>query len=396
MNRFKLIIPVIIYFLTLFFLVVYSYSQIDLNLTLSSNGLYQSFQKQLIYLGYFNRPLSTLIYTILVLILFLIYCYIIKLVRLKFLSTGTIIQLILLSILFLFLSYPAFSHDIFNYLFDDRIVTKYFANPYIHKALDFPSDPWIRFMHWTHRTYPYGPVWLIITLPFSFLGFGKFTISLLNFKLMFVLFHLGNIFLISKILEKISPKNRLVGISFYAFNPLILIESLVSPHNETMMLFFLLLAVYEILIQKKLVLSIVSLSLSAGIKFITLILLPLLFLVNPFFNKNRQALFLKLMLVFLLPFIIIQTYLRTSYPWYFITVIGAGSLVMESKTITTLLFGVTFGGLLYYIPYLYIGYYASGVTSAQIILFVIPVVLAIIWLIAGFIREKIAIKTSWE
>jgi len=64
----------------------------------------------------------------------------------------------------LLFSYPFLSHDLFNYLFDAKIVTFYHQNPYILKALDFPSDPWLRFMHWTHRTYPYGPSFLFLTL----------------------------------------------------------------------------------------------------------------------------------------------------------------------------------------------------------------------------------------
>ncbi|MBI5123164.1 hypothetical protein HZA75_04880, partial [Candidatus Roizmanbacteria bacterium] len=271
----------ITYLVTLFTFAIYSYSQIDLNLTLSSNSLYQYFQQQLIYIGYFNRPLSTIIYILLLFLFFIFYFLFLWLVKQKKLTQLNILWLIIGSSVILFFAYPAFSHDIFNYMFDARIVTKYFSNPYFHTALDYPNDLWTRFMHWTHRTYPYGPVWLSITLPFSFAGFGKFVLTLFNYKLMFLLFHIGNIYLIYKILKKVFPKGVNLGLVFYALNPLILIESIVSPHNEVVMLFFLLLAVYTLFFKRNLLIAVVSLLLSAGVKFITIILLPLFMLGSP-------------------------------------------------------------------------------------------------------------------
>jgi hypothetical protein len=274
-------------------------------------------------------------------------------------------------------------------MFDARIVTKYFQNPYIHKALDFPVDPWIRFMRWTHRTYPYGPIWLLVTLPVSFLGFGKFVLTLMNFKLMFLLFYLGNIFLIGKILGKTSPQNRLLGVSLYAFNPVILLESLVSPHNESAMLFFLLLAIYMGIIKKNNFWWIGGLLLSGGIKFISLILIPLKY----FFGKNimienKYVNFLKACLLLLTPLIIYQIYQRDPYPWYFITLIGIASLLSFYSKIRLLIYGVTLGSLLYYTPYLYTGYYPSYVRTAQTLMFTVPAIMAIMWVLIIQIFSK--------
>ncbi len=163
------------YGLGLLALTIYSYSQIDLNLTLSSNAVYQSFQQTMIWLGYFNRPLSTTIFLVLVFLLFAIYYLLLRLVKQGRLEERQFWILVILTLGISVFAYPAFSHDIFNYMFDARIVTTYGLSPYQYKALDFPADLWIRFMHWTHRYYPYGPTWLLLTLPFSFSGFGKFT-----------------------------------------------------------------------------------------------------------------------------------------------------------------------------------------------------------------------------
>ena len=50
-----------LFLLSLSFL-IYTYTQVDLNLTLSNNTIYQSIQSQLTNIGYFNRPLSTKIF----------------------------------------------------------------------------------------------------------------------------------------------------------------------------------------------------------------------------------------------------------------------------------------------------------------------------------------------
>ncbi|MDO8515495.1 MAG: hypothetical protein Q7S14_03265, partial [bacterium] len=152
------------YFFVLFLLSIYSYSQIDLNLTLLQTPWFLQFKETMINLGYYNRPLSTLAFIILVLLL-----YILKPKKIILAIGG-------LCLISLF-SYPFLSHDFFNYIFDARIITTYHLNPYFYKALDFPADDWIRFMQWTHRTYPYGPVWLIVTLIPSFLGFSKFILT---------------------------------------------------------------------------------------------------------------------------------------------------------------------------------------------------------------------------
>src|SRR3989338_3755047 len=199
MDSKKSVLLTLLYSLTLVLLVLFSYTQVDLNLTISSNPIYQKAQQFLTYIGYFRRPYASFLYLIILAGLYITYSIILRMASRKNFSLGFLWQVIGLSMIFLFFAYPAFSHDFFNYMFDARIVTTYHLNPYFYKALDFPADLWIRFMHWTHRTYPYGPIWLLVTLPFSFLGFCKFVLTLVLFKVMFLIFYLSNIFLIWKI-----------------------------------------------------------------------------------------------------------------------------------------------------------------------------------------------------
>ena len=77
--------------LLLFGLGVYSYSQIDLNLTLLQTSWFLGFKNQMIQLGYFNRPLSTGIFILITLLLFIflhLFCIQSRKISLKKLLIG--------------------------------------------------------------------------------------------------------------------------------------------------------------------------------------------------------------------------------------------------------------------------------------------------------------------
>lgn len=339
---------IVLYLLVLFLLGIFSYSQIDLNLTLFSHPYFLWFQYQMIQLGYYRRPISTAIYLSLIIILYTLYFFLLR-------NSPKIPKLFFAGVCLIgLLSYPAFSHDFFNYLFDAKIVTHYGQNPYLLKALDFPADPWIRFMHWTHRTYPYGPTWLLVTLPFSFFGFGKFILTVLNFKVLFISAYLGSVYLIKKIAGN---KSAL----FFAANPLVIIESLVSPHLDAVMAFFFLLALY-FNFQKKKIWAILSLLFSGGIKYLTLITLPL-------FWKSKKILeyCLPLLLLALIPIIL----MREIYPWYFLPIIGLCSLLITNRKVYLLATAASLGLLLRYSVLLFFGqeilYWENILTAIPII-----------------------------
>ena len=368
----------------LILLTLYSFSQIDLNLTLSGYFHYQKFQNMMIDLGYYRRPLSTVIFLILLLFSFLIYLKWLKLFHKYKISRNQLKWLLLIIVLAGIVSYPAFSHDFFNYLFDARIVTKYHLNPYVYSALDFPQDLWTRFMHWTHRTYPYGPVWLAATLPFSFIGFQKFVLTLLSFKFLFVLIYSGNLFLIGKITALSKQGINIRNMLYFGLNPLVIIESLVSPHNESLMLFFLLLFFYYYW-KKKRGLALMFLGLSVLVKYLTGAIIPLLLIPAKKLKENREF-FLTASLAAVTSLLLYQIYLREAYPWYFLTIIGVVSLLKNSylRLFTAVL---SFSALLRYTPFIYYGRYDQTVLLLTETLFLVPLAL-----VAPFLLFKILFK----
>ena len=120
----------IIYYLLLLALSIYSYSLIDLNLTMINHPLWNWFRSQIINIGYFKRELSWWIYFTIICLLFVFYFLIIKQSK----KISPVRLAIIIGGILLF-SYPFLSHDFFNYMFDAKILTFYGKNPYLFKAL---------------------------------------------------------------------------------------------------------------------------------------------------------------------------------------------------------------------------------------------------------------------
>ncbi len=287
---------IVFYGLLLAAFTVYSYSLIDVNLTLFNNHYWAAFRQQAISLGYFHRNLSSVIYLAAVILFFLFNWYFVKRyknVNLKWLTilTGGI----------LLFSYPLVSHDLFNYIFDAKIITVYHKLPYFYTAQRFPGDPWLRFLQWTDRTYPYGPTFIWLTAIPSFLAVNKFILNFFFFKLMWMIFYAAGVYALAKMNKKWAV--------IFATHPLIIIEALVNTHNDLIMVSAAIVGLYLLMEKKQAVWGRLFLLFSAGIKYLTL---PFIF-----FRKNRKV----LDLIFGI-FLVLMLYLsltREIQPWYFLS-----------------------------------------------------------------------------
>ena len=124
----------------------------------------------------------------------------------------------------------------------------------------------------------------------------------------------------------------------------------------------------------------------------TIGLLPLYVLV--FFSRkiNWQQV-LKIMIVFLLIFLIPVIFEREPYPWYFITVLGMASLIIKSSFVAFVFSGLSLGLLLRYAPFLYFGDYKPPVPVLTFWLTVISLLLSItVWLAVRLYYFKVLKK----
>lgn len=255
------------------FLFVFSYSYVDLNLTLSQNSAVLRFVSLMQQLGYYNRPIAAMTYLVFLIIAFSFFIFNLWLFYKSKIGFSYFKIAVFTNTAILVFAYPFLSSDLFNYIFDAKIIAHYHSNPYTHKPLDFEGDEWLRFMRWTHRYSPYGPLWLAASVIPAILGFGKFILNFLTFKIFIGVFHLINSYIIFNILRKIDSKNILLGTAFYALNPLFLIEGVANGHNDIVLTSFLILTVY-FYVNKKYMKSFVSIVLGTLIKYIPILNMP--------------------------------------------------------------------------------------------------------------------------
>lgn len=360
-------------------LFLYSYTQVDLNLTLSQVSVWQDIQKIFQYIGYYKRPLSTGIYVSLIGIFYALYAVVIHMCHKRRMERVTLWRIIFLISAFLVLSYPAFSYDMFNYMFTAKTVLIYHKNPYTVTPQQFIGfDSWIYFMRWIHLPSAYTPVWIFLTLPFYLLGFGYFLLIMWNIKILVAASYLVVVWCIEQILNLADRKHSLIGVAIYALNPLIIIESLVNAHNDSVMMMLAMFAILLYMLKRPLA-SWLLLSLSIGLKLMTTFLLPLYF-----FHFNR-----KYLLVAMVIGLILVLFQREVLPWYMLWIMPFVALLPEKTDVTILAGAYSLGLLLRYVPYLYLGHWNDPAPYIKEVATISSVIIAV--LIVGI---RVAVQRS--
>ncbi len=350
----------ILFTVTLFSLIIYSYALVDPNFTLINNSAWTQFRNAMVQFGYYQGVASSAVYLTIVMVLFYAHYLLVKHAQ----KTSLKFILIALGVTSV-LSYPFLSHDLFNYMFDARIFTHYGQNPYLHKALDFPHDEWLRFMHWTHRTYPYGPTFLPLTFVPAYLSLGKLLLNLALFKAFFFSFFATA----AVALYRINKKWAL----FFATNPLVIIEGLVNGHNDLLAVSIALISIC-LLRENKSVWARIILVVSGGIKYITA---PFVF-VGKKDSKATRAVFI---ITFgLLAYLAFTTEIQG---WYFLVLFGFLPYYERILDKANILFA---GLLVAYYPFVR----AAGWGEAQIdAKHTIIIVFFILFLLSLKLRKKI-------
>lgn len=357
----------------------YSYTQVDLGLTLTHASIWRSIQTWFQHIGYFNRPLSTGIFLTLLAGMFLLYGFALRIFAVKKMGTRELWGMVIAVVATMVLSYPAFSYDFFNYLFTAKTVLVYHKNPYGVTPLQFAGvDPWLSFMHWTHQASAYTPLWILATLPPFLLGFGFFLPLIWNLKLLIAASYVLTIVGIGKVLEQDDPERKTLGMAVLAFNPLIIIECIISPHNDILMM---ALAVWAIVVyrNKKKWTSWILLSLSIAMKMMTLCLIP------AFFTGWKR----RIALVGMIAGFIAVLFQREVLSWYWVWIVPFIALVPDITALLIINVGVSLGLLLRYAPFLYFGHWNDPVFMIKEWGTWVPISVSVLIAIGMVISKKI-------
>jgi hypothetical protein len=360
-------------------LFLFSYTQVDLSLTLSKVSIFQVIQKTFQYVGFYQRPTATLWYVLLVVFFFFLYGLVLYAVKSRKIAIREVWILITVAVLLLVLSYPAFSYDIFNYMFYAKEVLVYQKNPFLVTPLQFTGvEPWLSFMHWTHVSSPYAPLWILVSIPPYLLGFGYFLLILWNFKLLAAFWYIVAAVYISKILGIRDKDNKDLGVVLFAFNPLIIFEALVSGHNDIAMMAFAMMSIYYFAVKQR-PLSYLLLALSVATKLMTIFLYPVIV-----FGYKKWYAFVAMSIGLVL--VLTQ---REIQPWYFMWIIPFVALIPEHDVLAVLSGGISMGLILRYAPYFYYGDWNNPVPKIELWATFIPIIAVISLIIVRELHRRI-------
>ncbi len=352
-------------FLSLF--TIFSYAYVDPGLFYLKN-IYSG-------LAFDNRFLTTVFYVSFILTFFIFYGIFIWLGIRKRLNTKDTFLLLGITVGVLLFSYPAMlSYDIFNYIATSKVLFFYHENPYIIMPIEFTNDPLLSFTHAANKIALYGPSWILLTGIPHFAGFNNFILTLFSFKLFIVLFYLATVFLIWKM------SRNVISVYLFALNPLVVIETLISSHNDMVMIFFVLLSIF-LLMKKKIFIASISLFFSILIKYATMLLIPIflyaLWKIIKGEEINWKSIFYLSSLLMFVGFLL-SPIREEIYPWYAIWYLPFVFLNLDKKLLVNVYLLFSFSLLLRYTPYMLTGTY-GGQTPVlkEAISFILPVLYSI-------------------
>jgi hypothetical protein len=158
------------------------------------------------------------------------------------LLTGALLAAVLL------LSYPLGAIDVLVYAIYTRGWALHGLNPLAVSPAQYPAgDPWLSLAaEWINAPSPYGPVWQVLSLGAYYAGGGDFLLQIYALKALAILAYLGCAIVIYRILRQTRSDWALAGTLAFAWNPLVLIEVARDAHNDIVMIFFMLAAVWAL------------------------------------------------------------------------------------------------------------------------------------------------------
>jgi len=326
-----------------------------------------------------NRMLNSAVYTGMVAGMFAAYILMLGFVSLRKPGIRTIYIYISVLVVFLFFSFPAFSNDIFNYIATAKVTYFYRENPYLVMPIDIPNEPMLAFMHAANKTALYGPVWILMTIVPHVVGVGNLLTTMYAFKLFVIVFYV----LLVRLIWTVTRSVR--AVAFFAFNPLVVIDTLISAHNDVVMMYLALTSLY-VLKKKRYTYAVILFVASVLIKGATLFLLPVFLYVWWRQGKGHvdweRVWFLGAVCMFAI--FMLSPVREEIYSWYFIWVLAFVSLRKNIDIYTAVAFGFTFGLPLRFVPYAATGEW-TGITPIvkKAVTIVFPALSLVLYLAIG-------------
>lgn len=193
-------------------------------------------------------------------------------------SLNTLLIVAVFIRLILVFSFPHLSDDVYRFIWDGRVMHAGYS-PYSHLPVDLvnvhPSLVRGLFNELNSQAYysVYPPLAQATFYLASLFQSASFLSEVIVMKILLLGCEIGTIALIIRLLKRWNlPVHHVL---IYAFNPLIVIEIMGNLHYESMMIFFLLMAVW-MLHNQRIIAGALFFALSVGAKLLTLMFVPAL------------------------------------------------------------------------------------------------------------------------
>jgi hypothetical protein len=185
------------------------------------------------------------------------------------------------------------SQDILSYIIYARMEAIYHVNPLTATPNALRHDILYSYIYWKNQPSIYGPTWIVITSGlqwiFNLIGWGNPMVMVVALRVLALGAHLGSSLLIWSIGEHLQPSTdkqdhrRKRAMLAFAWNPLLLIEASINAHNDTFVLFFMLLACWFLMrpsssVIRSQVYATIMFALATAIKVNIVLLMPGFFL----------------------------------------------------------------------------------------------------------------------
>ncbi len=139
------------------------------------------------------------------------------------------------------------STDVFSYISYGQMPQVYNVNPFVGVPRGAVSKTLLDQLYWPDESSVYGPAWIDLSRGVTVVAQAinpnmntNLPLYVLLYKLLEVIAHLVNIFLVYAILSRWKPERRNFGTLLYAWNPLMLLEYANSGHNDVAMVSLML------------------------------------------------------------------------------------------------------------------------------------------------------------
>lgn len=380
---------VVVGFFTLLILLgIYSYGFVDLNLHLTNNSWFLAFQTPLSYIVFYQMKLTGLIYVLLLGGLYMFYITALRvkesdIKRFLGMKLGVFFAAV---VIILTCSFPAFTYDIFNYMTTASVTYTQKENPYIVMPIEIPNEPGLAYTRAANKVALYGPTWLLLSWIPHTLGGGNVWQTIVMFKLLIGLFYVLMLYLIFK------RTRSLRQVIFFGLNPLILIEVLVSSHNDIVMMFFALLSLgIGTSAAKNALVRIAAWVASVGVKGATVVLLPLVIKsMGDAMTMYRVAYWIMFGV-----FVVVAPIREELYPWYAVWFLTFAALIPMTKRSFTphhrdagfihgFSVALCIGLSLRHLPYILTREYGGVGPLARIIFTLVPVFFYCVWYVRSY------------